>query len=459
MIKTDFLVGGGLEMRINFNLQKKHNSSKSQIWLTTSINGERVRIQTKERINPLYWQKSNRHWVGEKAIESDQWGPIVQQECININNRLMQILGFCQEYANEVSVQNLRKKAVRHTKTNFEEYIKGRIKGINIFERQSPEQFILDLIEKKKTTINRKTGVAIHPDTIGNHYTCLKRLKKYCAEEKKNLIWDLFNNKFERDFEEWFIFEQGYAPNTLSHQYSIMKTWMKEANKSDLLKDTTYQSWPTATYEVDNIYLTEDEIERIYQIDFSDTEVKKRIDSKSQIEITRDLFIIACWTGLRFGDYSDLSKATMNEQEGLMWVPTSKTRELVSFPISNYVDAIYKKYGNKFPKAIDKAHSIKHLQQCGEIANINQEVIIRKVRGGKSVIRKEPKFKFIMNHTARRSFATNQYLRRIPVETIMSVTGHTSTENFYKYIKISREEHALEIKKVWDEAGLTPPLQ
>ena len=47
-----------------------------------------------------------------------------------------------------------------------------------------------------------------------------------------------------------------------------------------------------------------------------------------------------------------------------------------------------------------------------------------------------------MNHTARRSFATNLYLKGAPTLSIMQLTGHTTEVNFLKYIKVTKEENA-----------------
>lgn len=51
-------------------------------------------------------------------------------------------------------------------------------------------------------------------------------------------------------------------------------------------------------------------------------------------------------------------------------------------------------------------------------------------------------------HTARRSFATNMYLRGIPTIAIMQLTGHTTENNFLKYIKVTKEQNALMVAKM-----------
>ena len=79
---------------------------------------------------------------------------------------------------------------------------------------------------------------------------------------------------------------------------------------------------------------------------------------------------------------------------------------------------------------------------CGKFADIKEEVSLSRVIGGRTITRREPKYNFIMNHTARRTFATNMYLRGVPTISIMAITGHTTEANFLKYVKISQKEHA-----------------
>jgi hypothetical protein len=42
-----------------------------------------------------------------------------------------------------------------------------------------------------------------------------------------------------------------------------------------------------------------------------------------------------------------------------------------------------------------------------------------------------------------------EFLAGTPVEQIMKISGHKRTNDFYKYIRISSEEAANEIKVVW----------
>ena len=61
------------------------------------------------------------------------------------------------------------------------------------------------------------------------------------------------------------------------------------------------------------------------------------------------------------------------------------------------------------------------------------------------------KWEMISSHTARRSFATNEYLNGTPSITIMAVTGHKTEKAFLKYIKVTSREHAEKMKFLWEK--------
>ena len=166
------------------------------------------------------------------------------------------------------------------------------------------------------------------------------------------------------------------------------------------------------------------------------------IDRKSTIEQTRDLFIIACWTGLRRSDINRLEKATFNLKDKTITTTAEKTKRPVIIPMHPMVMAIWKKYNGRFPHLGDKGKTNNHLRECARHAGIDDEVRIVENRAGKATTLIYKKYQLVGMHTGRRSFATNMYKRRFPTIAIMRLTGHTTEANFLKYIKVTPEENA-----------------
>ncbi|WP_147400724.1 tyrosine-type recombinase/integrase [Bacteroides intestinalis] len=446
MIENEININGCFKMRVNFNL-KNIGGSKSQIMLTTTINGERTRIYTGLLIEPQFWIKTSRTEIGERANENTSLGRVQCEYNHKINLELRKILGFCREYGVEVSQNHLAiNHPMIHSKDNFETFVKSKIRGIEANIRKNPVEFINDYIQRKSKMVNKDTQRRIVSGTVYNHKNALRRLKQFCDENRLRIVWELFDARLEENFTSWMM-DRGYSANTIASQYSIMKVWLTEAEIEGLIVNKAFHRYTTKTQDVDNIYLSEDEIQRIYNIDFSDEAIISQVDFKSSIEQTRDLFVIACWSGLRFGDWRDLSRADLTADT--MTITTSKTNKTVVIPLHPLVKNIIQKYGGKLPMAVDKTHALKQIRKCGELANITEEVSLGRVIGGQTVIRREPKYNFIMNHTARRAFATNMYLRNVPSISIMAITGHTTEANFLKYIKISQSEHAAIVAKAF----------
>lgn len=72
-------------------------------------------------------------------------------------------------------------------------------------------------------------------------------------------------------------------------------------------------------------------------------------------------------------------------------------------------------------------------------------------KGGLKVVENYAKWEVLCSHTARRSFATNEYLAGTPSITIMAITGHKTEKAFLRYIKLTPNEHAKLLKLHWQK--------
>lgn len=308
----------------------------------------------------------------------------------------------------------------------------------------SPTEFFQQYIDSLPTKTIKRTGTMMQSNTINNHKIVLKRYTSFLAHYKLKDSFELFNSRFESKLESYLLKGCNYAPNTVCATNSILKVWLGEAEREGLLSDTTsYRKMKSKGYDVEHVYLTDDEIMRLYAIQFT-PELKEefRIDSKSTIEQSRDLFIIACKTGLRLGDLNSLNYSTWNLETQTLIINTHKTQRRVVIPLSPIVIDIYNKYQGKLPKPADKSHYNRHIKLCSMIAGIDGDVYQINRTGGIYKQVRCKKWEMVTSHTARRSFATNMYLKSRDARMVMALTGHTTEENFMKYICVSQIENA-----------------
>lgn len=323
---------------------------------------------------------------------------------------------------------------------------KRKVDEVEAKSQRTPTQFFKEYIDRIPTMICKGTKRNISVKTQGHHRVILKRLEAFMKDTRTPDNFDMFNERFNERFTNWAYHiarpGRGYSRNSVCATFSILKIWLNAAIKEGLLDTDFHKSLPTKEETEKKISLTEDEITALYNLDIPKLMKDGLIDAKSTIEVSRDLFVIGCWTGLRRADLNRINEALFDFTKNTLTIQTQKTEAKVTIPLHPYVKALYTKYNGKFPRLVDKSKSNAHLKELGRLAGLNDLVQQSETKCGKSVLNKYLKYQCIGFHTARRSFATNLYRKGMQTLAIMSMTGHTSEANFLKYIKIQNEEYA-----------------
>lgn len=425
--------------KVNFNLKNKVKEEELIICLIT-YKGERIKISTKQIVTVKNWDtKEQRCIVNDTITEREK----------RKNKRINKLLDTIEdEFLSIIKSPNHRFFNEEDTPNTLKMVLNYYLKPIlneDLKEKEAenitPLLFFEKFINQKR--IVKSTGVYLSERTVAHHKTVLNRFKVFFNDENIKDNFTVFDKFFESKFQNWCYNKKKYSANTVPASLSILKVWLQGAREAGLINTDVFTNYMSKAKNVDNIYLNEDEIKRIYNLDIQGGKERGIIDSKSLIEQTRDLFVVNCYLGLRYSDLSRLNeKAIFDLDNNTVSLITEKTKEKVIIPLHPFVREIYKKYGGNFPILVAKDKSILHLQELGRLCEITDDVVIKEHRGGIITGVKYKKYQLIKNHTARRSFATNLYLKGAPVISIMKLTGHTTEVNFMKYIKISKGENA-----------------
>lgn len=431
---------------INLNYNLKDKSEELTLVYLIGYHKKRFKISTKQYVYVKTWDSEN-----QRCITSSNFADRVNRASRKVNKFLDELDNGIHKFfesrhgfdGNDPSYFG----TAEYLKDSIQRVIDDLIEGERKEEEKksiTPLQFFQSYVDNMHKRVDPRTRKFIADRTIGHHKTVLKRFQSFFAEKYIKDDFSVFDRQFQEVFINWAYTSKNYRSNTIPASFSVLKVWLNDAARQGLIKDDTFKSYISKSDEVDNIYLTEDEISRLYALDIPMLKSKGIIDAKSTIEETRDLFIIGCWTGLRQSDLNHLEKALFDVEatDPTITVVTEKTSEKVKIPMHRYIKELYAKYEGQFPKMRDKSRFNEHLKELGRLAEINDEVIIKENRGGKVTSIKYKKYQLIKCHTARRSFATNLYLKGAPTISIMKLTGHTTEANFMKYIKVTREENA-----------------
>lgn len=137
-------------------------------------------------------------------------------------------------------------------------------------------------------------------------------------------------------------------------------------------------------------------------------------------------FILGCLTGARFSDYSRFTSA--NVSTGKLVYVSMKTKIKSELPLSTAVERIIM---NDLSKgSVSMTTFNKTIRSICKKCGINETTQI--FHKGEDVVGK--KWQFVTSHTARKSFATNVYLRCRDIFLVSKYMGHSSVDMTATYI-------------------------
>jgi integrase len=248
------------------------------------------------------------------------------------------------------------------------------------------------------------------------------------SEFRTPLSFSAIDDKFYEDFCRWMDEVKGYKENMKGTQIKNLKAVMNAALRDKLHDNTDYQRFRKQQEEVDAVYLTEQELDAIYALPLTGYKAK-----------ARDIFLVGCYTAMRWSDYSRLEKKDVTDDT--IYFTHKKTGFRVSIPLHPIVREILDRYDGKVPEISEQKLNTYIKEVCRD-AGLTQPVTRVFFKGGKRVEEVKAKCDLVTSHTARRTAATNMYKHGVPAYNIMLITGHTSEATFRKYIKFEKEKNA-----------------
>lgn len=419
-------------MQISFYLKRPKATIDTVIYARISYNGYQTKYYLPEKINPKFWSKETQ---AAKQTEKFKEFPEFNQRLKNIASDIRNVY---RTYMND-------KGGVIPNPDTLRELLDREIK------KKEPEKnklktffgFYEELINQSRAGVrlHPKTGKPISINTLKTYVTTFKHLSAFQATRKKRIEFNNIDLDFYSDYTEYLTKKLKLSANTIGKHIQIIKLILNEATERGLNTNLSFKSkrFVTIREKTDSIYLNEKEIKEIELLDLS---------NDKRLERVRDLFLIGCYTGLRYSDYSILKPEQM--KDGFIETTQIKTGEPVVIPIHHTVKRIIEKYNGELPRSISNQKTNEYLKQFGKrAASLNKNVSITFTKGGVKVIENYKKYELLTSHTARRSFATNEYLAGTPTITIMAITGHKTEKAFMRYIKLTPNEHAKLLKLHW----------
>ncbi len=413
-------------MKVRYRTRKGKNEYASiyiRFWDSNRINQETKTglvikrdnwSDTKQRVKPKT-EATQKDFINQNLRDLNNY--IVEQYNIDFNSK-----------------KHLSNKWLKNNVENFF----GRTNSDELHKSYFDE-WIKKFIEEAPKRLYR--GKPIAKRTIQHYRTTLHKIIAFQEFHNTKLRFEGIDLNFYRNFLDYCRTTENLNDNTIGGYVVNIKMWCKNIELEGFSVNPQYKhsEFMAISNKTKDTYLTEAEINKIYNHDFS---------GSIKLDNARDLFVLGLRTGLRISDFLRLKE--INIKKGFIEIETAKTGEPVIIPLHSQIQAIIEKNQGKLPYSISNQRFNLYVKEvCNEAGIIE---IIEGAKMNPTTRRKEegtfPKYELISSHTCRRSFASNLY-GHLPNMVIMAITGHRTESQFLKYIKITKKEHAETLEKFW----------
>lgn len=437
-----------------------------------------LRTKSKKGKHPIYYKMNIEGaacWIDLRMnVDVEEWREVCQTErkLENYLNKkgISKNIGLI-----DTAIVDLRRHN-RLTKENIDKSIENIVLAEKREELQRVEDIGKAIEEKKRKDL--RNFVVEYIRGIENGEVRTSKKERYAKESIKN--WGQFRRVFLGFYDirpfGWdeidellvdryisYLESLGYMKYTLDKHISLFKTIIGVAERKglhtnhiacSLLKSPQIREEDKAK----KIYLTKDELSALYEM---------RLDGLN--EVVRDVFLIGCYTGMRYSDYGNIEKSNIgytHKGTRVIRITQEKTKGNVVIPImDDRLETLLKKYDYNVPKVVDQVLNRYIKEICKELSRAvpslckkERTILTLKERRAEEEAKKKgevlyeydeqgypirPRWELVASHTARRSCITNMYLsKKFTVPQMMSISGHKTEAMFYKYVKLSLDEYA-----------------
>lgn len=441
-----------------FKNQPKEQENSAQNWFFTSKAHVNLRQPNGTKPTPLYLvfklgAKQHKVSLGVKVIPN-HWNGKINKALISAN------LSEIENKNNFIVNKKVNDGFLAHS--NLIDYLCSHTEEINNPQKAIKSIFTMAHKTAKKEKLSATLYKALRGGNVAessydNYNGKLKEFLEWVEKNHKDMTIDDLTKDILKEYMD-FLFNQTTTHkithekvkpenNTIIQKIKVILVIIGYLDNDELYNQlhNVTKGIKTHKQEDNQIYLTEDEIQNIYDL---------KLEGKE--EIARDLFIFQLSSGQRYSDIENLSGKNLKEfiNGDMVTITQKKTKTKVSFPIDDKAKAILEKYDYTLPQMTTQNVN-KHLKKIGEKAELNTPCNNVELRGGDVYEYECKKWQLLSTHCARRSFVSQSLKDNINTELTKGVTGHKSDSAFRKYNRLTAEERTKAFMKAKSNAEET----
>jgi len=283
-------------------------------------------------------------------------------------------------------------------------------------------------------------GRAYRPNSLRNARSTIASLRAFAAHRGAGtLAFGDIGMDFYHAYRDWMLNVRGQKASTFSARVRIVKAFMNEGLEDGAHGSVAHRSrrFSAPGHETDAIALTAGEVAAL-----------AAADVPAGLLRVRDLFLAACYTGLRFSDFSRLEATDI--AGGFVRLRQEKTGGQVAVPVMRGLAAVLERWGGSLPPPCSSQHFNRMVKKAVALPSVGIDREVRRDGAGRPVMLSA----LVSSHTGRRTYATCMFRAGVPAMLVMAATGHRTEAAFLRYIRAGAEEKSRMLAEWVQRLGL-----
>ena len=376
---------------------------KAPIMGRITLNNSIAQFSCKLSCNPKLWNSRSSRLEG-KSKEAVETNVKIERILLSVNS----------------AVDNLIKRNVDFTATTVKEMMQGCVNG---------QVTLLQVFDIMLDETKNRVGIVRTPAT----YRCIRQVKDSLADfisvtyGVSDMAFGQMTNQFISDYEHFLIDEQGKKAATAHKHFTYLKQACHRAYKDGLTDKYLFARYKEpAIPRKSPRTITPENFQRIVSLEIP--------SDKPSLIISRDLLLIACYTGMAYVDAVSVTQDNLShDEQGNLWLKYKRKKTGVQAVVKLIPEAIelfdkYKDAGQPtlMPRQ-NYAFLLKNLKTIAEMAGCTQP---------------------ITHHMGRHYYASILTLSNdVPIDVISKMLGHTNVRMTQVYAMVTQDKLFEEAEK------------
>lgn len=248
--------------------------------------------------------------------------------------------------------------------------------------------------------------------TINNHNATFALLQKY-ENDTETITFQSLTLDWLQGFDKYLIAKK-MEKSSIGRHHQTIRSYINEAIKKNKIdaKDYAYKHYQIKSQKSEIMHLNDVQLQQL----------QKMAENESNIYL--NMFLLGCYTGLRFADIQNLEKTTI-ENQGYNYIrmKAKKTSKLTNINISLLFEGIAEKIINSYQE----------IQPFLQVSNVQINIKLKEI--GEKIGVKDLHF-----HVSRHTFATQLLQKGLDIVSVQELMQHSDINTTRIYAQLVNDQ-------------------